>query len=101
METSASGLNSASAQYPVEMAPLNAQEAVPIHHRKIAVKTVPLLESPRKPNRVFLRSVQYMEIIQNGLFLTTVAKPAAMESRNAPEIVQIPSLAKEEEIVPI
>ena len=42
-----------------------------------------------------------MEIIQNGQFLVAVARPAAMESKEEPEIVQIPNLNTEEEIVQI
>lgn len=40
-----------------------------------------------------------MEIIQTGQFLVTVAKPAVMESKQEPEIVQIPNLHTEAEIV--
>lgn len=42
-----------------------------------------------------------MEIIQNGHYLATVARAAAVESKQEPEIVQIPNLNTEEEIVQI
>jgi len=42
-----------------------------------------------------------MEIIQNGQFLAIVARPAAMESKQGPEIVPIPNLNTEVEIVQI
>ena len=40
-----------------------------------------------------------MEIIQNGHYLATVPRPAAVESKEGPEIVQIPNLNTEVEIV--
>ena len=40
-----------------------------------------------------------MEIIQHGQFLVPVARPAAMETKQEHEIVQIPNLNTEAEIV--
>lgn len=52
MGTIANGLNSVRVQRLAVMARCSAPETVLVLHQKIAVEDVPLLEPPRKQNRV-------------------------------------------------